>query len=168
MPAHKTKGRKRPHLVPLPRQAIEILGALKGRHGDGPLFPARGGAAGELIGLASVSRCAARLECCQPFQPRDLRRTWKSRAHDAGVDRFTRDLIQQHAGSDTGSKHYDRADYLPQMRDGMAKWEAWLAGVLADISPPAFPTVNISCNNLHVSAEIPPNDRIRNTTTTPP
>jgi integrase len=132
MPAHKTKGRKRPHLVPLPRQAVEILGALKGRHGDGPLFPARGGAAGELIGLASVSRCAARLECCPPFQPRDLRRTWKSRAHDAGVDRFTRDLIQQHAGSDTGSKHYDRADYLPQMREGMAKWEAWLADVLAD------------------------------------
>lgn len=126
MPAHKTKGRKRPHLVPLPRQAAVILAALKARHGDGPLFPARGGAEGELMGLASVSRCAARLACCAPFQPRDLRRTWKSRAHDAGVDRFTRDLIQQHAQSDTGTKHYDRADYLPQMREAMAKWEAWL------------------------------------------
>jgi hypothetical protein len=68
----------------------------------------------------------ARLTVCKPFQPRDLRRTWKSRAHDAGVDRFTRDLIQQHAKGDTGSKNYDRADYLPQMRAAMTKWNDWL------------------------------------------
>jgi len=66
------------------------------------------------------------------FQPRDLRRTWKSRTHDAGIDRFTRDLIQQHAKNDTGSKNYDRADYLPQMTEAMEKWNAWLVAVLAD------------------------------------
>lgn len=60
------------------------------------------------------------------FQTRDLRRTWKSRAADAGVDRFTRDLIQQHAMGDTGSRHYDRADYLQQMRAAMTKWSDWL------------------------------------------
>jgi hypothetical protein len=43
----------------------------------------------------------------------------------AGVDRFTRDLIQQHARGDTGGKHYDHADYLPQMREAMKKWEKW-------------------------------------------
>lgn len=130
MPAHKTKGGKRPHTVPLPRQAVEIFARLKDLHGDGPLFPARTGAAGALLGVASVSRGAARLTCCAPFQPRDLRRTWKSRAHDAGVDRFTRDLIQQHAQGDTGTKHYDRAEYLPQMREAMDKWERWLEDVL--------------------------------------
>lgn len=67
------------------------------------------------------------------FQARDLRRTWKSRTHDAGIDRFTRDLIQQHAkGSDTGSKHYDRADYFKQMREAMDKWNAWLTAVVGD------------------------------------
>lgn len=71
------------------------------------------------------------------FTSRDLRRTWKSRAHDAGVDRFTRDLIQQHAKSDTGSKNYDRADYVPQMREAMAKWSAWLGIVLSGGTPPA-------------------------------
>lgn len=130
MPAEKTKGGKRPHTIPLPRQAVEIFTRLKAENGDGPLFPARAGAKGELIGVPSVSRGAARLSCCAPFQPRDLRRTWKSRAHDAGVDRFTRDLIQQHAQNDTGTKHYDRAEYLPQMREAMAKWEAWLDKVL--------------------------------------
>lgn len=126
MPAEKTKGGKREHVVPLPRQAVEVFAKLKSIHGDGLLFPARDGAAGELIGLASISRSAARLNVCEPFQPRDLRRTWKSRAHDAGVDRFTRDLIQQHAQTDTGTKHYDRAEYLPQMREAMAKWSQWL------------------------------------------
>lgn len=138
MPAHKTKGGKKPHAIPLPRQAVETLAALKAEHGDGPLFPARGGAKGQRMGHLSVMQALKRWQAedgvsMPAFQTRDLRRTWKSRAHDAGVDRFTRDLIQQHAaGSDTGSKHYDRADYVDQMRDAMKKWEAWLDKVTGD------------------------------------
>lgn len=132
MPAHKTKGGKKPHTIPLPDQAVQIFARLIEEHGQGPLFPARTGAKGLRLGVASVSRSAARLACCRAFQARDLRRTWKSRAGDAGVDRFTRDLIQQHAQGDTGSKHYDRADYLPQMRAAMDKWQAWLAAVISD------------------------------------
>lgn len=133
MPAHKTKMKKYPHLIPLPPQAIDAIRLLKEMHGDGPLFPARGGAKGELLAHQSVMQAIRRWcaqEGIQPFQTRDLRRTWKSRAKDAGVDRFTRDLIQQHAQSDTGTKHYDRADYLPEKREAMAKWGAWLDMVL--------------------------------------
>lgn len=61
------------------------------------------------------------------FQTRDLRRTWKSRTGEIGISRDMRDMIQQHDKGDTGSVHYDRADYLPQMREAMAKWEAWLS-----------------------------------------
>ena len=98
--------------------------------GKGPLFPAKCGNADTLNSI-SVYRALRRwLEedggGVAPFQPRDLRRTWKTLTAEAGIDRFTRDLIQQHARGDTGSKHYDRADYLPKMRDAMAKWEAWL------------------------------------------
>ena len=130
MPARKTKGRKHTHMVPLTSQAVGILTTLIDLYGDGYLFPARAGAKGDIIGIPSVSRGASRMAGIKPFTPRDLRRTWKSRAGDAGIDRFTRDLIQQHAQTDTGSKHYDRFDYLPQMRDAMAKWEAWLADAL--------------------------------------
>lgn len=126
MPAHKTKGRKHPHTIPLPPLAMEIFKRLVAEYGDGPLFPARTGSKAERLGMLSVTHAVARLTCCKAFQPRDLRRTWKSRAHDAGVDRFTRDLIQQHAKNDTGSKNYDRADYLPQMRTAMKNWNAWL------------------------------------------
>lgn len=130
MPARKTKGRKHTHMVPLTTQAVDILTTLIDLYGDGYLFPARAGAKGDIIGIPSVSRGASRMAGIKPFTPRDLRRTWKSRAGDAGIDRFTRDLIQQHAQTDTGSKHYDRFDYLPQMREAMTKWEAWLADAL--------------------------------------
>lgn len=135
MPAAKTKGGKRPHTLPLPDLAVGIMRELVRVHGDGPLFPSRDGSKGDRLTDGGVSRALRRLVVekeMKPFQLRDLRRTWKSRAGDAGVDRFTRDLIQQHAQGDTGSKHYDRTDYLPQMRTAMDKWNAWLVAALSD------------------------------------
>lgn len=133
MPAAKTKGRKLPHTVPLPDLALEIFRSLVAVHGDGCLFPARTGSKKQLIAVASLSHAVMRW-CDQndfkKFTPRDLRRTWKSRTADAGIDRFVRDLIQQHAKGDTGSKYYDRADYLPQLREAMNKWNDWLVKAL--------------------------------------
>lgn len=132
MPAAKTKGGQRPHTVPLPACVLPILAQLVDRHGTGPLFPGR---QGERMDHRSIQQVIDRWNVGRlaHFQTRDLRRTWKSRTADAGVDRFTRDLIQQHAQGDTGSRHYDRADYLPQMRVAMDRWDAWLvANVVAD------------------------------------
>lgn len=127
IPAEKTKGRKHAHVLPLPPQANEIFKRLKRWYGDGPLFPARTGSKAERMGFLAVSHHIASLKCCAPFQARDLRRTWKSRMGDgAGIDRFTRDLLQQHARADTGGRHYDHSDYLPQMREAMKKWGKWL------------------------------------------
>lgn len=136
MPKEKTKGKKRDHVIPLPDIIIPDLKRLKDKHGDGLLFPSRADSHLEIVSAVSVAQAVRRLfddeRCDMPrFQPRDLRRTWKSRTHDAGVDRFTRDLIQQHAKSDTGSKNYDRADYLPQMREAMDKWSAWLTAAVS-------------------------------------
>jgi integrase len=135
MPADKTKGRKTAHTVPLPACILPDLQMLISVNGDGPLFPIRTAGKTGLMPHQSVMQAIERW-CertgAQHFQTRDLRRTWKSRAADAGVDRFTRDLIQQHAKGDTGSKHYDKADYMPQMRAAMAKWSAWVAANLED------------------------------------
>lgn len=130
MPAEKSKIGKA-HVIPLPQQAVDLLQDLIDQYGDGLLFPSRYGAKGSVMSDESIMQAIARWTgrpdvSVDAFQTRDLRRTWKSRAHDAGVDRFTRDLIQQHAQGDTGSKHYDRAQYLPQMREAMDKWSAWL------------------------------------------
>ena len=135
MPAAKTKMGAAPHVVPLPDLAVEVFGQLIAKRKDGFLFV---GLKGDVIEHQVINRALGRWQSgltddakMEAFQTRDLRRTWKSRAADAGVDRFTRDLIQQHAMGDTGSKHYDRADYLGQTRDAMVKWNDWLVSVLA-------------------------------------
>ncbi|WP_441227970.1 tyrosine-type recombinase/integrase [Tardiphaga sp. 20_F10_N6_6] len=135
IPAKKTKGRKHQHIIPLPPQANEIFKRLKRWHGDGPLFPARTGSKAERMGFLAVSHHIASLKCCDAFQARDLRRTWKSRMGDGAlVDRFTRDLLQQHARKDAGGIHYDHTDYLPQMRTAMVKWGKWFEKNVAQVA----------------------------------
>lgn len=140
MPAEKTKGRKRPHSLPLGPLAVATLRPMVELHGDGPLFPARTGARGTYIDHRSVKQAIDRwnVGVMPVFQTRDLRRTWKSRTGELGISKDIRDTIQQHTRRDIGSKHYDRADYLPQMREAMAKWEEWLDTVLAEPAPDAL------------------------------
>lgn len=64
------------------------------------------------------------------FSPRDLRRTWKTLAGQAGVSKEVRDALQCHARHDVSSRHYDRYDGLREKREGMAAWSAWLEGLL--------------------------------------
>lgn len=117
MPAEKTKGKKRPHAIPLPSIADLVLYGFDGF----------------TIKDTSINRALTRW-CDENeiprFQTRDLRRTWKTRTAEAGIDRFTRDLIQQHAKNDTGSKHYDRFEYINEKRAAMDKWGEWLNSVL--------------------------------------
>lgn len=129
MPAHKTKGRSRPHTIPLPSVIVPILRDLVALHGDGPLFPARTGSKEIYIGHRAVNR-ALKKNAPEGIQARDLRRTWKSRAGELGISKEVRDLIQQHAKSDTSSKNYDRADYVPIMCTGMETYNNWLCDVL--------------------------------------
>jgi integrase len=151
MPRAKTKGRKRDHLVPLPRQVLPGLQALIDAYGDGLLFPARNGAENVTMCHRSVKGAIDRWLAlpnvnAEQFQTRDLRRTWKSRTGEIGISREMRDLIQQHARTDTGSKHYDIADYLPQMRAAMGKYETWLERLLRhddDEQPMATPDLDV-------------------------
>ena len=57
------------------------------------------------------------------FTPYDLRRTFKTRTGEMGIDKTIRDRIQGHAMSDVSSKHYDRWDYLPEKRAALAQWD---------------------------------------------
>jgi hypothetical protein len=65
------------------------------------------------------------------FTPRDLRRTWKTLAGDAGISKEMRDRLQNHSKSDVSSRHYDRYEYLPEKRAAMETWSAYLDRVIA-------------------------------------
>ena len=66
---------------------------------------------------------------------RDLRRTWKTLAGQAGVPKEIRDRIQNHALQDVSSKNYDRWNYMREKRAGMAKWDKFVRAMLAKKRP---------------------------------
>jgi len=61
----------------------------------------------------------------EPFNLRDLRRTWKTLAGEAGISKELRDIWQNHARSDVSSVHYDRYQYLPEKREVLRLWSEW-------------------------------------------
>lgn len=128
MPAAKTKGGFKDHAVPLCDRAVDLLTTLVAAVGSGYLFPAKRIKDGGLPHLStdSVQRAARKVTNVEPFQPRDLRRTWKSRAGDAGIERDIRDRLQQHLITDTGTKFYDHYDYMAEKREAVRKWGEWL------------------------------------------
>ena len=126
----KTKN-GRPHCIPLPGAALDIVNSLQASD-HGHFFarqrvstkPALDNATKWLIGRYCIETGAKR------FAARDLRRTWKTLAGAAGVSKELRDRIQNHAISDVSSKHYDRYDYLDEKRGAMDQWQSHLAKIL--------------------------------------
>jgi integrase len=139
IPADRRKNRgkntsREPHLVLLTDLALDLLRQLAERRVDespwlfpSPKDPERS------VSPSTLSQAVRRF-CDRTgmdrFQPRDLRRTWKTLAGRAGIDLEIRNRIQGHAMQDVGSRHYDRWGYLPEKRAAMERWAVWLSAVL--------------------------------------
>jgi integrase len=122
-----------PHSIPLPRQAVEVLEAIvPNRHGlyfphrSKPDAPASYGSMWDVVGRFLADRPEF-----PHFSPRDLRRTWKTLAGDAGISKEMRDRLQNHSQGDVSSRHYDRYEYLPEKRAAMETWSTYLDRVIA-------------------------------------
>lgn len=118
---------KRPHVLPLPWQALRILEGLPTRLGW--FFPAHQGdgvCVTDGVLLAIVRKFYERTGIA-PFSTRDLRRTWKTLAGEAGLSKEDRDRLQNHARWDVSSVHYDRYSYLPEKRAAVERWAGWFA-----------------------------------------
>jgi integrase len=139
IPADRRKNRaknasREPHLVPLTDLALDLLRQLAERRVDASpwLFPSPKDPQRSLppMTLAQAVRRYCDRTGMDRFQPRDLRRTWKTLAGRAGIDLEIRNRIQGHAMQDVGSRHYDRWGYLPEKCAAMERWGAWLSAEL--------------------------------------
>jgi integrase len=122
------------HSIPIPHQAAAILDLLP-CNSHGWYFPGMRDPA-ITAGYAAVTGVIQKFLLenpgFAPFTPRDIRRTWKTLAGDAGIPKDMRDRLQNHAKrGDVSSRHYDRYDYLPERRAAMAKWAAYLDLVIS-------------------------------------
>lgn len=122
----KTKN-GRPHCIPVCKQAADLLDGLTPSP-RGWLIPAAMDPTTPVTDEAlycMLWRTRQRMSL-PVFALRDLRRTWKTLAGEAGLTKQERDLLQNHARHDVSSRHYDRYEYMPEKRAAIDKWEIWV------------------------------------------
>jgi integrase len=126
----KTKNGK-PHAIPLPSLAAELIDSIKtNEHGwffPSAQDPSRPVHHGTLYCFMWRQRGRGVIPV---VTNRDLRRTWKTLAGKAGVSKEIRDRIQNHALQDVSSKSYDRWTYMPEKRAAMAQWDRFVRTLL--------------------------------------
>lgn len=121
---------KRWHLLPIVPLAKQLLEELLLFSAESEfLMPGRYNPK-ESIHKTSLGHSLKKIQKQNPHYPvftlRDLRRTVKTRMGELGINKSTRDIIQNHALNDVSSKHYDRWDYMPEKREALEKWSHYL------------------------------------------
>jgi integrase len=125
-----------PHAIPVPPIAAELIGSIQPNE-YGWFFPSakdpkRPVSHGTLYSFMWRQRDRGVIPI---VTNRDLRRTWKTLAGQAGVPKEIRDRIQNHALQDVSSKNYDRWNYMREKRAGMAKWDKFVRAMLSKKRP---------------------------------
>jgi integrase len=126
----KTKN-SMPHAIPIPSLAAELIESIK-PNAYGWFFPSakdprRPVSHGTLYSFMWRQRDRGVVPV---VTNRDLRRTWKTLAGQAGVPKEIRDRIQNHALQDVSSKSYDRWNYMREKRAGMEKWDKFVRALV--------------------------------------
>jgi integrase len=125
-----------PHAIPVPPVAAELIESIKpneyGWFFPSAMDPKRSVSHGTLYSFMWRQRDRGVIPV---VTNRDLRRTWKTLAGQAGVPKEIRDRIQNHALQDVSSKNYDRWNYMREKRAGMAKWDKFVRAMLAKKRP---------------------------------
>jgi integrase len=128
----KTKN-KLPHTIPLPRQAIEVLeGVVANSHGlyfPNQKDPRRLAVYGSVREV--ICKFLRENKGFQPFTARDLRRTFKTLAGDAGISKEMRDRLQNHVDGGVSTRNYDRHSYWNEKVAAMETWADYLDRVIA-------------------------------------
>lgn len=126
----KTKN-GRPHSIPLPSLAVELLEQIQpnewGWFFPSATDPSRSVEHGTLYSFLWRQRESGTVPI---VTNRDLRRTWKTLAGKAGLSKEIRDRIQNHTLQDVSSKSYDRYSYIAEKRAAMEKWNQYLMRLL--------------------------------------
>lgn len=134
IPAARVKN-KRTHLVPLSRQARDIIATLPGE----VLFPNN---RGEPIHPHALATAMARMiehhkmqsMIHDPASPHDLRRTVGTRMSALGVPKEDRDAVLNHKAKGV-SGVYDRYERLAEKRAALDKIGVHIASVLRNVEP---------------------------------
>ena len=120
-----------PHAIPVPALAAELIKSIIpnrfGWYFPSAKDPSKPVSAATLYSFMWRQRERAVIPI---VTNRDLRRTWKTLAGKAGLSKEIRDRIQNHALQDVSSKSYDRWNYMPEKREAMERWNAFVTTLI--------------------------------------
>lgn len=137
----KTKNGK-PHAIPLPSLAVELLDSLvPNEHGwffPGVKDPSKSVQHTTLYSFLWRQRDQGKFPHCTN---RDMRRTFKTLAGKAGLTKEIRDRLQNHTLQDVSSQSYDRYNYISEKREAMDVWDTFVRQMIKDKTPPRLTVV---------------------------
>ncbi len=137
----KTKN-GRPHAIPLPSLAIELLDSIEpneyGWFFPGDKDPTISVQHQTLYSFLWRQRDKGVIPHCTN---RDLRRTFKTLSGKAGLTKEIRDRLQNHSMHDVSSRSYDRYSYMDEKREAMEVWDAFVRDMIRDKTPPRLTVV---------------------------
>lgn len=123
VPAERMK-RRRPHLVPLPRQAVTLIRELRSITAGDLLFP--GLKPGRPLSATTLNRALEYLGM-DDLHCHDFRATASTYLYEMGQWRPAAiELQMAHQEKDRTKRAYNHAQYLPERRRMMQAWADWL------------------------------------------
>jgi integrase len=131
LPSARTKNR-RPHIIPLPEQALAILAAIPRRMGRELVFGARKGPYSGWS--ASKAQLDAKLPDIAPWRMHDLRRTFVTMISERGFAQphVVEALVNHISGHKAGvAGVYNRAAYANEKRQALDLWGAHIEALVA-------------------------------------
>ncbi|MGJ7249073.1 tyrosine-type recombinase/integrase [Morganella morganii] len=121
IPAERMKAR-RDHTIPLPRQAVEMLSALKGITGNRKhLFPGRDNRHGPMT-THSLRQALKTLGWSGTYSPHATRTTGSTRLNEMGYRADAIEAQLAHADKNNVRRTYNHATYLDERRVMMQDW----------------------------------------------
>jgi integrase len=136
IPAERMKMR-RVHVVPLPRQAVEVLRELRKITGAGDwLFP-NYRRPDDVMSATTINRALEHMGYASGlWTGHDFRATASTRLNEMG---FRTDIIERqlaHVETNKSRAAYNHAEYLVERRDMMQAWADWIDGIPEALTPP--------------------------------
>ncbi|WP_024302903.1 integrase arm-type DNA-binding domain-containing protein [Pseudogulbenkiania sp. MAI-1] len=128
IPGDKMK-KRRPHVVPLPHQAVELLKAALTLSGDGPYVFPNQRTAGEPMSEATMLKALKSLKA--PITPHGVRATFSTHLHAQGFPSHLIEMQLAHAEGNKVKAAYNQAQYLSERRALLQHWADWLTGETA-------------------------------------
>lgn len=130
--------KRRPHLVPLPRQALELLRELKRITGAGEtLFP-NFRRPNDVMSATTINRALEHMGYSSGmWTGHDFRATASTRLHEMGYRSDVIELQLAHVEDNKTKAAYNHAEYQEERRAMMQAWADWIDGIEAREVAPA-------------------------------